>query len=300
VGPHRDVAGDLVGAVRGRGLKMGFYYSLYEWKNPVYLTDVDRYVDTHMLPQMKDLVLRYEPDLVWTDGEWDHPSSTWRSTEFLSWLFEDSPVAATVAVNDRWGKETRAAHGGFYTTEYGRIHDKDASGDVIPHPWEECRGIGHSFGYNRAETVDDYATSARLVALLVDTVSRGGNLLLDIGPTADGRIPVIMQERLVQLGEWLGTNGEAIYGTRRWRVPSEGERVRYTTKDGIVYAIHLGAPGRSVTLTTPRPGSGTRVRLLGTDSPVRWKKSGSGLRLELPESTPGGREAYVFELRGVR
>ncbi len=171
---------------------------------------------------------------------------------------------------------------------------------MIAHPWEECRGIGHSFGYNRAETVDDYATSARLVALLVDTVSRGGNLLLDIGPTADGRIPVIMQERLVQLGEWLGTNGEAIYGTRRWRVPSEGESVRYTTKDGIVYAIHLGAPGRSLTLATPRPGSATRVRLLGTDSPVRWKKSGSGLRLDLPESTPGGREAYVFELQGVR
>jgi alpha-L-fucosidase len=150
VGPHRDVAGDLVTAVRARGLKMGFYYSLYEWSNPLYLQDVDRYVDTHMLPQMKDLVTRYEPDVFWTDGEWDHPSSTWRSEEFLAWLFNESKVGKTVAVNDRWGKETRSRHGGYYTTEYGLVHDQDASAEVIPHPWEECRGIGHSFGYNRA------------------------------------------------------------------------------------------------------------------------------------------------------
>jgi len=300
VGPHRDVAGDLVHAVRGRGLKMGFYYSLYEWKNPLYLSDVDRYVDTHMLPQMKDLVTRYRPDILWTDGEWDHPSETWRAPEFLTWLFNDSAVGATVAVNDRWGKETRATHGGYYTTEYGRIHDKDASGDVIPHPWEECRGIGHSFGYNRAETVADYASPAKLIALLVDTVSRGGNLLLDIGPTADGRIPVIMQERLLQMGAWLEGNGAAVYGTRRWRVTAEGEKVRYTTKDGVVYAIHLGWPGRFVTLTSPDPTGGTKVRLIGTEGDLKWRRSGAGLRIEVPESAPVGSEAYVFELTGVR
>jgi alpha-L-fucosidase len=286
--------------VRAKGLKMGFYYSLYEWMNPTYLADVDRYVDTHMLPQMKDLVTRYRPDVLWTDGEWDYPSSTWRSTEFLAWLFGESPVGATVAVNDRWGKETRAAHGGFYTTEYGRIHDKDASGDVIPHPWEECRGIGHSFGYNRAETVADYASPGRLVSLLVDTVSRGGNLLLDIGPTADGRIPVIMQERLLQIGEWLETNGEAIYGSRRWRVPAEGDAIRYTAKGDTVYAIVLGWPGPSVTLKAPRSSGATRVELLGMKEKVRFGRPGGGLRLTLPDSAPRGAVAYTFKLIGVK
>jgi len=300
VGPHRDVAGDLVAAVRGQGLKMGFYYSLYEWNHPLYLADVERYVDTHMLPQMKDLVTRYRPDVLWTDGEWDHPSSTWRATEFLSWLFDESPVGETVAVNDRWGKETRAVHGGFYTTEYGRIHDKDASGEVIPHPWEECRGIGHSFGYNRAETAADYASTEKLVALLVDTVSRGGNLLLDIGPTADGRIPVVMEERLLGIGAWLATNGEAVYGTRRWRVPSEGERVRYTSKGGAVYAIHLGWPGRSLTLASPDPTAATRVRLLGAATAPKWTRSDGGVRIEVPHDAPVGAEAYVFELTGVK
>jgi len=300
VGPHRDLAGELVTAVRGKGLKMGFYYSLYEWFSPLYQQDVSRYVDEHMLPQMKDLVTRYRPDVVWTDGEWDHPSSTWKAPEFLAWLFNDSAVSATVAVNDRWGKETRAAHGGYYTTEYGLVHDQDASKDVIAHPWEECRGIGSSFGYNRAETLADYAPPDKLVALLVDTVARGGNLLLDIGPAADGRIPVIMEERLLQLGAFLETNGEAIYGSRRWRETGEGDRVRYTTRDGAVYAIVLGWPGRTVLLKTPRAGGATRVTLLGAQGSLRFSRVAAGLRIEVPDSLVPGAHAYAFKLTDVR
>ena len=119
LGPHRDLAGDLAKAVIARGLKMGFYYSLYEWYNPLISRDPDRYVTSHMMPQMKDLVERYKPSLLWTDGEWEHPSSTWRSTEFLAWLFNESPVKDEVAVNDRWGNDTRGTDGGFFTSEYG-------------------------------------------------------------------------------------------------------------------------------------------------------------------------------------
>jgi len=299
VGPHRDLAGDLVAAVRERGLKMGFYYSLYEWHNPLYHRDLDRYVETHMLPQVRDLVTRYRPDVLWGDGEWEHPSQRWRATELLAWLFNDSPVGETVAINDRWGKETRGAHGGYYTTEYGRVHGTDASQAVIQHPWEECRGIGHSFGYNRAETVADYLGPAQLVGLLVDTVARGGNLLLDIGPTADGRIPVIMEERLRQLGAWLAVNGEAIYGTHRWRRTGEGETLRYTARDGAVYAIHLGWPGRRLTLGIPKATPGTRVSLLGYDAHIHWKRSGDGIRITMPDELPVAAPAFVFKLTGV-
>ena len=299
VGPHRDVAGDLVEAVRAEGLKMGFYYSLYEWKNPLYLSDPDAYVETHMLPQMKDLVTRYEPDVFWTDGEWDHPSERWRATEFLAWLFNESPVRDTVAVNDRWGKETRGKHGGYYTTEYGLVHADEAA-EVIPHPWEECRGIGYSFGYNRAETLADYSTPEELITLLVDTVARGGNLLLDIGPTADGRIPVIMEERLLQMGEWLETNGEAIYGTRKWREYAEGDTIRYTAKDDVVYATVLGWPGKTVTLKTPRSSGATTVELLGSNEKVRFQRPGGGLRITMPDSATGGAYAYTFKLTGVK
>ena len=144
VGPHRDVLGDLTAAVRRAGLRMGYYYSLYEWFNPQYHDDLRGYIDGYMWPQLKELVTTYEPDVVWTDGEWDHPSDVWRSTDFLAWLYNESPVRDRVVVNDRWGKETRSKHGGFYTTEYALVHDGALSEDAARHKWEECRGIGGS------------------------------------------------------------------------------------------------------------------------------------------------------------
>ncbi|MCK5861647.1 MAG: alpha-L-fucosidase, partial [Candidatus Hydrogenedentes bacterium] len=101
VGPHRDLLGDLTKSVRDAGLRMGYYYSLYEWFNPVYQKDIHRYVDEYMLPQLKDLVERYKPDLIWPDGEWGHPATTWRSTEFLAWLFNESSAPKDIAINDR-------------------------------------------------------------------------------------------------------------------------------------------------------------------------------------------------------
>ena len=192
IGPHRDLCGDLSDAVKDAGLHMGFYYSLYEWYNPIYHNNLEKYVDNHMIPQMKDLVTRYKPDILWTDGEWDYPSEDWKSTEFLAWLYNESPVKDQICINDRWGKETRGVHGGYFTTEYDMVHEQEGVGEVN-RPWEECRGIGTSFGYNQVEDLDNYMTSDALVDLLVEKVAGGGNLLLDIGPTADGRIPVIQQ-----------------------------------------------------------------------------------------------------------
>ncbi|HEV2493744.1 MAG TPA: alpha-L-fucosidase [Terriglobia bacterium] len=305
VGPHRDLAGDLSRAVVAHGLKMGFYYSLYEWYNPLYLHDPDRYVTEHMLPQMKDLVERYHPSLVWTDGEWEHPSSFWKSTEFLAWLFNDSPVRDTVAVNDRWGKETRETDGGFYTSEYAGF-TKSGIQLGTAHKWEECQGMGKSFGYNRVETAEDYKSAHQLIGLLVDTVAKGGNLLLDIGPTADGRIPVIMQERLLEMGAWLKVNGEAIYGTHPWREMSEGPpgNVRYTAKGDAVYAIAEGWPGRELVLAAPRPAEGATITLLGSAQPLKWQESGGKIHIELPETS--GQEigsaagAYTFKLEGMK
>jgi len=300
VGPHRDLAGDLTKAVRARGLKMGFYYSFYEWFNPLYRSDPKRYVDEHMLPQLKDLVTRYQPSIVWPDGEWEHPSDLWRSTEFLAWLFNESPVRDDVVIDDRWGKGCRGRHGSFYTTEYGR-GGKD-QGLIEQHKWEECRGMGASFGYNRNEDVSDYRSATELVHLLIETVSTGGNLLLDIGPTADGRIPVIMQERLLEIGEWLKVNGEAIYGTRPWRETSEGDSVRYTSKGSAVYAICLCWPGRTLVLSAPKPTEDTIVTMLGLGDPLSWRHADGRLSIEVPPLSADDvpcRHAYVFKLTAV-
>jgi len=268
VGPHRNLAGDLIQAVKKEGLRMGYYYSLYEWFNPLYKQDVNRYVDEHMLPQMKDLVTKYQPDVFWTDGEWDYPSEVWKSTQFLSWLYNDSPVKNDVVVNDRWGKETRSVHGGIYTTEYDLVHDQNAQGKKIDHPWEECRGIGSSFGYNRNEDLEDYSSSSELIKILIDKVARGGNLLLNIGPTADGRIPVIMQQRLMDIGKWLEVNGEAIYGSRPYEKATSGGDVYYTTKGQDLYVIFTKYPVRD--FTVPGVKKITSVKLLGSQTNVKF------------------------------
>lgn len=302
VGPHRVLLRDLTTAVRARGLKMGFYYSLYEWYNPLYLSNFSRYVDEHMLPQFKDAVERYKPSVIFADGEWEHTSDEWKSREFLTWLFNESPCRDDVVVNDRWGSETRSLHGGYYTSEYGKYHGKTFEASAS-HKWEENQGIGASFGYNRNEDVSDYRKAGDLIHLLIEIVSKGGNLLLDVGPTADGRIPVIMQERLLQMGDWLKINGEAIYGTRPWRVTSDGKLVRYTSKNGVVYALALAWPGRELILESPKPQTDTSVTLLGYGNPLKWRYMEGKLHVELPalsiDDVPS-HYAYVFILKGVR
>lgn len=295
VGPHRDLAGDLIKAVKEKGLRMGYYYSLYEWFNPLYKADVNRYVNEHMLPQMKDLVNRYHPDVFWTDGEWDHPSDVWKSTEFLAWLYNESPVKDQVVVNDRWGKETRSKHGGIYTTEYDLVHQGKAG--AIDHPWEECRGIGNSFGYNRAENWDDYSSSEQLVHILIDKCARGGNLLLDIGPAADGTIPAIMQQRLIDMGQWLKVNGEAIYGTTSWKQAPKKENVFFTKKGNDIFVLCTKFPDKEIVVDNI--SSFKTVSMLGYKGAVKARVKGGKLVITPPALTPANNPcqyAWVFKI----
>ncbi|WP_077921121.1 alpha-L-fucosidase [Spirosoma sp. 209] len=303
VGPHRDVLGDLTKAVQAKGLKMGYYYSLLEWYHPLYKKEtINQYVDEHMIPQMKELVTRYKPDVFWTDGEWDYPSETLKSTQFLSWLYNDSPVKDRVVVNDRWGKETRSKHGGFFTTEYDLIHDDDSKGVTFERPWEECRGMAGSFGYNRNEVLEDYSTSEELIKILIDKVARGGNLLLNIGPTADGRIPVIMQQRLDDMGKWLSVNGEGIYSTRAWKNAPKVDKnttTFFTTKGKDLYVITTKWADN---LTIDGVKSPASVSLLGYKGPIKTSVKNGKLTLTAPTLTPTTtpcQYAWVYKLTGA-
>jgi len=146
--------GELTNAVRAKGLKMGFYYSLYEWYNPLWLSDKPRFVAEHLFPQFKDVVTRYQPSIIFSDGEWDLPSAEWRSPELLAWLFNESAVKDEVVRQRSLGKDCRHKHGGYWTTEY-----TPGMADTA-HPWEESRGMGFSYGYNRAERLEHYRTAA--------------------------------------------------------------------------------------------------------------------------------------------
>ncbi len=296
VGPHRDLVGDLTAAVRTKGMKMGLYYSNIEWESSwthrtesgYYLPDgvVEKYkipensYVEHMNSQLKELVNNYQPSLIFADGgEWDGSEEYWRTKDFLAWLYNDSPVKDEVVVNDRFAKNMPGNHGDYYSSEY-----QDMKGVEASHPWEESRGVGGSYGFNRAENIDDYSTSEELIHELIDIVSRGGNLLLNVGPTADGRIPVIMQQRLVDMGAWLEVNGEAIYESRKREVSGQmnGEQKLYfTTKPGSIFCI-FDNWNNKINIDLLDNETIVDVTLLGWDTALQWKVEGEKLTIELP------------------
>ncbi len=326
VGPRRDLLGDLFNAVRKTPVHAGMYFSLYEWFNPMWKADKKKYATEHAWPQMKELINTYQPDVFWTDGDWEAPAETWKSQEFIAWMFNESPVKDKVVVNDRWGEGVRFKHGGIYTPEY------QPELDFEDHYWEESRGMGYSYGYNREEDAWDYNSTQSLILQLIDKVSRGGNFLLDIGPDEHGKIPPIMQERLLQMGEWLKINGEAIYGTSRWKMHSqwsEGNReykdrsgdmllkitidpdpgyavkevfYTYNATTNTLYAIFPRYPGnRKLILKGLHPSSQTSISFLSTGEKMEWRQQGNDVVIGLPEYNPNiitSPYAYVVKIDG--
>ena len=322
--PKRDLLGDLTEAVRKEGLKMGYYYSLYEWFNPLWKTDRKKYVTEHMFPQFKDLVTKYKPAVIFSDGEWDMSDTAWNSPELLAWLFNESPVKDEVVVDDRWGGNTRGKNTGatYTTSEYGAGMDPS----VV---WEESQGIGHSYGYNRNEKLDDYKTGKELVYLLADIVARGGNLLLDIGPTGDGRIPVIMQERLAEIGAWLEVNGEAIFDSKAYTNTYQWSNGPKPTKDGKAYMagysalertkprkdqayieafftkkkndLYVIVPGyqKSFTVRNFKPAAGARFSVLGVKGNISFRQSGADCVVDLSTLKPGDVNADLFVIKAA-
>ena len=339
VGPKRDIVGELSKAVRDQGLKMGLYYSLMEWEStPVgtkdgsikyYLPDeiiskykipADKMISDHIIPQMKDLVQRYQPSIIYPDGDWDEDDTRLQSKEFLSWLYNHAPNKDEVVVNDRWGK-VRGKHGGYYTREYSDINlDTD-------HPWEEVQGMGYSFGYNRDEDINDYRSSEELVHLLVNTVGLGGNLCLNVGPRADGKMPGIMEQRLKDIGAWLAINGEGIYGTKAWKNPAERKKeqsdkspqqtenqsaaeaastkldrkIFYTIKGDDLFVLTTQWPTGGILVDGLLFPKNTRVELLGSKKDVTLLNKSNAVLIKTPVVSPAdftGKYAFVFKVYG--
>lgn len=304
-GPHRDLTGELADAVRNRSLHYGVYNSLFEWFNPMYLSDkkngfkTQEFPRNKLLPELYNLVIRYKPELIWSDGDWEAPDTYWNSTEFLAWLYNDSPVKDVVVTNDRWGAGCACKHGGYWNCA-----DKFTPGTLPKHKWEKCTSIDNlSWGYRRNMRIWELMDLPAIVKDLVTTVALGGNYLLNVGPTPDGMIPAVFQDRLMGLGAWLKANGEAIYASQPWRVQTENSSlpVWYTSKDSSVYAIVIGKPTESMfLLKTPVTSKNTVVTMLGYSTPLKWEpQSPSGLVVLLPEIPDSAGHAWTLKLEGT-
>ena len=210
-GPKRDLVGDLKKSIDKTDIKFGLYYSLTEWNNKLHrwYTDKDEnigdYIDNYMVPQFKELVRRYKPYLIFTDGEWRNSAEQLKSKQLISWYY--NLLGKDAIVNNRWGSGIDI---GFLTPEY-------SSGlKGVKRPWAEVRSLSRSFAWNRNEPLEDYISVKELVHFFVCAVSNGGGIIINVGPRSDGKIPLIQQDRLLGLGKWLKINGQAIYKSSKW------------------------------------------------------------------------------------
>lgn len=318
---QRDLVGDFTDAVRGEGMRMGLYYSgAYDWSvNDAVMErgsdailaiptggDYAEYAAAHV----RELVERYRPSILWNDIGWpgggdlaaliaDYYNTVddgiindrWTEAPAQFSGFMKSMLRVTDVLARRFWKYmpqqlkqldfSGAKHADFVTPEY-RSFD-----EIQEDPWEQTRGIGNSFAYNRNEDPSDLLSVTELVRGLVDTVSKNGNLLLGVGPRADGTVPAEQLEVLEGLGGWMHVNGDAIIGSRPWHragvTTPEGTEVRFTTRGGDLYAMVITTPTvRELTLPISA-SSVTEAELLGVGS-LETRETDVGLTVTLPES----------------
>ena len=209
----RDLIAPFAAALRKNGLKVGLYYSLPDWSHQDYdvFTRNEKRYDIKADParwqrylayyqeQVGDVAKRYNPDLWWFDGDWEHSAEEWEAKKVRSMILAHNPNAI---INSRL-----AGHGDYGTPEQGvPIHRP------TDRYWELCLTMNMSWGYRHKD--NDYKTPGQLIRIFADTIAMGGNLLLDIGPKEDGSIDQRQVRILEEFGRWTGKHGEAIYGSR--------------------------------------------------------------------------------------
>ncbi|MEM3564469.1 MAG: alpha-L-fucosidase [Candidatus Jordarchaeaceae archaeon] len=297
---QRDLVGELTRSVLSKGMRMGLYYSGgldFTFNDTVIKSFNDILAAIPQSPEYaayankhwKELIDRYQPSILWNDI--GHPAAA-NPNEIFAYYYNKFPEGV---VNDRFAllSPPDTVHFDFRTPEY-------ASFDQIwSQKWECTRGLGYSFGYNRNEGPEHIIPLKELVHSLVDIVSKNGNLLLGVGPTADGTIPNLQRKRLLELGQWLQTNGEAIFDTRPWLTAEgttkEGIALRFTQKKKELYVILLERPEKNwITINSLHAVGGTTVQLLGYDKILDWKQEGNHLRITLPKDL---RESPAYALK---
>lgn len=344
-GPKRDIVGEMAIALRKRGLKFiatyhrhwmyawyptwdektdagnSEYAGLYGPKVPKgtfvmakHSTDPlpDQAFNQEWYDRITEVVDKYEPDLVWFDNKMDIIDEAYR-LKFLSYYYnagwhQNREVVATYKFQD--------LQPGSAVIDL----ERSRMGEAKEYPWL----TDDSIDWNSWSHIQNpnYKSTNRLIDVLIDIVSKNGCLLLNITPQANGEIPQPVQARLLEMGAWLSTNGEAIYGTRPWKIYGEGptkiveghlserqnqdhsaEDIRYTTKEDVLYALMLDWPGETATLPALKKNGSyykkkiDRVQLLGTATALNWKQTDEGLVIQLPPEPPA-EHAIAFKIEG--
>jgi alpha-L-fucosidase len=324
----RDVTRELADACRDAGLRFGCYYSIdRDWYRPQgpgnnykqnnvwdypdsTKADFDRYFESFAKPQVEELLTNYRPDILWFD-EIDMKSDAQVEALYqaIRKLRPECVVNSRIK-GCRFPNQIPPPHCDYITSGDNEILEKAPGFE-----WENPGSMNTSFGYNQND--HQWVDAKEIVLRLVDIVSKGGNYLLNGGPTAEGLIPQPSIDRLMEVGAWMETNGEAIYGTSPWKVARDGPSVsevakagstgarssveiRFTAKGNSLYAICLGWPEQETLVRTldkkaAAPKAIAAVRMLGSKEAITWRQTDEGLALSLPRQKPC-RHAFVYRI----
>ena len=303
----RDILQELSDACKEAGIRLCFYHSIMDWHHPDALAegyahqttanpDWSRYRETYLKPQLEELIRRYDPGVLWFDGEWIKEWTEPQGQALYNYLRNLDP---DLIINNRVGKGRNGMQGmSTYAHAAGDFGtpEQEILAEGTDLPWETCMTMNDTWGFKKDD--HNWKSAQTLVHQLIDATAKGGNYLLNVGPTAEGLIPGPSVDRLAEVGSWLKVNGEAIYGVKSIKAYQEGETVRYTqSADGkYLYAFLLRQPEGSVTLTQIDPATVAGVALLGGAAKLKWKKApNGGITVSLPQLAAS--HAWVLKVR---
>ena len=343
MGPHRDIVGQLGEEVRRQGLKLGVSsHRAFNWSYYTFEKDFDtsdpRYSGLYGTPhapapkidnqpgelrqkapraflenwfaRTKEIADKYRPDLMWFDFGFEAPEFEPYRKQFAAHYYNQA---------EAWGKEVAINYKHDAYPEDVAVLDIERGllENIRPHFWQTDTSVSwQSWGYIKD---DKFKSVDEIVDELADIISKNGCLLLNFGPRPDGTIPEEAENILRGIGQWLDVNGEAVYGTRPWKVYGEGptkfkagyfgektreftgQDIRFTTKPGVLYAICLAWPGRELKVASLgshsrlRAGKISRVQLLGAEGDLKWTETAEGLKIQVPDHKPCD-HAFAFKI----
>jgi alpha-L-fucosidase len=310
----KDPMRALADECRRQGLKFAFYYSIMDWHHPSQYVDApgkdptagngqtrmregrkQEYVD-YMKAQLKELVTKYDPAVLWFDGEW----VDWWTEEDGQDLYKYvRSLKPDILINNRVGKGRKGMEGlnkadRVYAGDFGTPEQQIPASGLPGVDWESCMTMNDTWGFKSYD--ENWKSSERLIRNLVDIVSKGGNYLLNVGPTAEGVIPAPSVERLAAMGQWMKVNGEAIYGTTASPFATQLTWGRATRKGNTIY-LHVFDWPADGTLKVPsldaQPASAS---LLGSDAKLTIENTPDGFTIKLP-TTPVNPIASVIRVQ---
>ena len=304
---HRDAIKALADAAHRQGMRFGVYYSIMDWHHPDAQApsapdlnsrtftnpNFGRYVESYMKPQLKELLTQYPNiDVLWFDGEWirDWSDGQGRALEAYLRAIKPGLIINNRVGHSRPGMSGMTAAGGIGVGDFGTPEQTVPPAGLPGVDWETCMTMNDTWGFKSYD--DGWKDTRTLVRTLIDVAAKGGNLLLNVGPTAAGEIPPESLARLAEMGRWMRANGESIYATTTspFGQPAWG---RYTSRTGKVYAQVFEWPTDGRVLLTGMRNRPTRAYLLADGKPLAVEEGADGIVVRVPAVAPSSISSVI-------